>query len=378
MKLRALLVVMCAALLVVPAAFAETTASMSISGDVETNTTVEGQNIEVKGGDDLTSLVWTNSGRTHIQFDGMLEGDTGWFAAAKGDAMIATTGSTGVDDAWVKFGAIDSWDVLVGRYEAWGAFSKGEDVYIASAPAQPARYQGDYWRGRFGGDAGNIALHFGGLELGFILGGAAGDSPVIVTETDPDTGNVVTRVVVLPFGLDAYAFRPVYKFSGGSFSMAIAGEYGAFMPQDNKIVTDDYVGDNNFQENRYGGAIDLQGMFGASTIGISGAYGMITGKTIDDRDLDDTTQTSVFGWWKMAVGEANTVGLGLGWAGVDVENVGNDTKIEGYVVFIQQLPVEGLKIKYAASYAGATLDPEGGDSFDNSGFGARVRLNYDF
>jgi hypothetical protein len=259
MKLRALFVVMCAVLLVVPAALAETTASMSISGDVETNTTAEGQNIEVKGGDDLTSLSWNNSGRTHIQFDGMLEGDTGWFAAAKGDAMIATTGSTGVDDAWVKFGSTGSWSVLVGRYEAWGAFSKGEDVYIASAPAQPARYQGDYWRGRFGGDAGNIALQVGdSLEIGVILGGAAGDSPVIVTETDPDTGNVVTRVVTLPFGLDAYAIRPVYKFSGESFSMAIAGEYGAFMPQDNKIITDDYAGDNNFQENRYGGAIDLK------------------------------------------------------------------------------------------------------------------------
>jgi hypothetical protein len=119
-------------------------------------------------------------------------------------------------------------------------------------------------------------------------------------------------------------------------------------------------------------------MFGASTIGISGAYVKITGKTIDDRDAAETDQTAIFGWWKMAVGEANTVGLGFGWAGVDVENVGNDTKLEGYVVFIQQLPVEGLKIKYAASYAGATLDPDAGDSFDNAGYGARIRLNYDF
>jgi hypothetical protein len=379
MKLRVLFVVMCAALLVVPAAFAETTASMSIAGDVETNTTLEWQNVEIKGDDDLTSFVVNNSGRTKIKFSGMLEGDTGWFAAAKGDALISTTGTTGVDDAWVQFGSSGSWSVLVGRYEAWSTFSKGEDVYIASAPAQPARYEGNYWRGRFGGDAGNIALQFGdSLEIGFILGGAAGDSPVIVTETDPDTGNVVTRVVTLPFGLDAYAIRPVYKFSGESFAMTIGGEYGTFLPQDNKIVTDDYAGDNNYKEDRYGASIDLQGMFGASTIGLSGAYGKITGKTIDDRDAAETDQTAIFGWWKMAVGEANTVGLGFGWAGVDVENVGNDTKLEGYAVFIQQLPVEGLKIKYAASYAGATLDPEGGDSFDISGFVARIRLNYDF
>jgi hypothetical protein len=377
MKLRALLVVMCAALLVVPAAFAETTATMSISGDVETNTTIELQTVEVPGGDDLNSNAWTNDGRTHIAFEGRLEGDTGWFAAALGDAMIATTGSTGVDDAWVQFGT-EAFSVKVGRYELNGLFDKGEDVYIASAPAQPARYEGNFWRGRFGGTVDNVGLYFGGLELGFILGGASDDSPIIITETDPNTGQVTTRVVTLPFSVNAYAFRPVYTLSTDRFTFEIGGEYGMYVPQADKISTADYSGDNNYQENRFGGAFNVVGMFGSTSVGISASYGQITGSEIDDSDMNDVTEMAVFGMAKIPVGEANTLGLGVGYSGVEVDKVGDDNKIEAYVSFIQQLPVEGLKIKYAASYAGANLSPDAGSDISNSGFGARIRLNYDF
>jgi hypothetical protein len=372
MKLRVLLIVMCAVLLVVPAALAETTATMSVSGDVETNTTFQSRKVENPGSDDFTENAWTNDGRTKITFEGMLEGDTGWFASANGQALLKTNGNAEVDDAWVQMGT-EGFSVKVGRYELEGLFSKGEDVYIAEAPAQPDRYEGNYWRGRHGDALGNIALIVGGLELGFVLGSGS-TTESVVTGVD-EAGDLVTADFT--FDVNSYAFRPVYKFSTDTLTLKIGGEYGTTMPQEDKFFIGAVVTDNKYQQNRMGGAIDLSGTFGSVEAGVASAYGQITGKTVQDVDWADLTQMAVFGWAKIAVGEANTLGLGLGYARAEVEDGPNDDKIETYVSFIQQLPVEGLKIKYAASYAGANLETGAGD-INNSGFGARVRLNYDF
>ena len=373
MKLRALLVVMCAALLVVPAAFAEMSANTSLSADVETNTTVSGDSTEVSGGDDVTSFVFKQTGEVGVALESKLEADTGWFAAGKGKLTLASDGGASAGDVWIQIGKVDGSDIQVGRFGLNGAFSKGQDIYIASAPGAPSRYQGDYWKGEFDGDADTIALHFGGVELGFILG-SGDDTSVDIAATDPTTGQVTTSTET--FGTNIYAIRPQYKFGGESFTLKVAGEYGMSVPQSTTLSG--YNNDNKFQDVRYGGAVDASFVFGASTVGVSAAYGMKTGKNFDDSDMTDTTETAAFGWWKMAVGESNTLGLGAGWAKVDVDGVSADSKVEGYVSFSQQLPVEGLKIKYGASYAVATLEPEGCDSTSNSGYGARVRLNYDF
>jgi len=384
MKLRALLATACAGLLVVPSAFAEIKATIGLSGDVETNTTWEYKSIDrgAGGSDDLATNSWSNDGRTHLKLTGRIESESGWFAAGQGDAMIATSGSTGVDDAWLQFGT-SGFATKVGRYELEGLFSKGEDVYIVDAPTAPGRYEGNYMRGRFGGSAGNIGFNFNfgeasKMEVGLILGGQDGNEPAISTSTDPDTGQVVTTVTTLPFGVNVYGIRPVFVFSGGAFTVKVGGEYGLFNAKAERTTVNDVWVENKFERSKMGGAVDFAMNMGAMNFGIAGAYGQQTGQYVTGEDLPDQTQMSIFGWFKMAVGEADTFGLGAGWLQGETDGVSESDGLQGYVSYVHQMPVEGLKVKFGASYAAGTLSPDGGKDQDSDGYGVRMRFNYDF
>jgi hypothetical protein len=357
MKLR-VLAVLCAALLVAPAAFAEVSATMGIAGDVETNTDFT---IADDGSDN--SMSWGNDGRTHIEFTGRVEGDNGWFGAAKGDLMIDTDNSDGlgVDDSYVEFGT-ESFSILIGRYEAPGAFGKGQDTFIVEAPGAPERYQADYLRGR--NDFNNIALKFGSFELGVIV---ASDSVDYVADSYSITDTAGTThdlAVTSSFGTNVYGVRPAFSMSSDAFTLKVAAEFATYMPQN----TDN----NDYAVNKMGGGANVEFAAGAGTVGASVAYGMITGDDMDGNEMDDDSTLSTFGYFTMPVGD-NSFGLGGGYTMNSVDD-NDDTMFETFASFNQQLPVEGLWLKYAASFASASFDV--GD--DTTGFGARVRVNYDF
>lgn len=335
MKLRALVVVLCASLLVVPAAFAEVSATMGIAGDVETNT-------DFTAADDGTdsTLTWSNNGRTHIKFDGRIEGDNGWFAYGKGDAMIDVGASVGVDDAYVEFGT-EAFSFLIGRYEAPGLFGKGQDTFIVGAPNAPGRYQADYTRGR--NTFNNIALKLGSIEIG----------AVVTTEDD----------------MNLYGARPVYTLSSDAMTLKVGGEFATYMPTNSDA--------SDAKMTKVGGGANIEVSVGG-TLGASVAYGMITGDDADGNALADESTLSSFVYYTMPVGD-NSLGLAGGLTMYTMEDVTDNTMFEGFVSFNQQLPVEGLWIKYAASFAGASFDADSGaDPDDTSAFGARVRFNYAF
>jgi hypothetical protein len=362
MKLRVLAVVLCAALMVVPAAFAEVSATMGIAGDVETNT-----DVQFKDGGSNNYVSWGNGGRTHIKFDGRVEGDNGWFGYGKGDAMIDASGSVGVDDAYVEFGT-ESFSMLIGRYEAPGAFGKGQDTFIAGAPNAPSRYQADYARGRL--PINNIALKFaGGFELGVIVGGLDAGT-IYGVSTDPDTGVTTPGVITLDTAINAYGARPHYTLSTDAMTLKIAAEYLALMPQDSDA--------SDAEINKFGGGLNAEFNLGG-TLGVSVAYGATTGKDDDGADLLDANTLSTFLYYTMPVGEGNSFGVAGGYTALSVDKFTDDTMFEGFISFNQQLPVEGLWIKYALSYAGASFDYKDlPDPDDTSSFGGRVRFNYDF
>ncbi|MCP4398943.1 MAG: hypothetical protein GY801_16795 [bacterium] len=356
MKLRVLVAVLCAALLVVPAAFAEVSATMNIAGDVETNTNFT---IEDDGSDN--SMSWGNNGRTHIKFDGTIEGDNGWFAYGKGDAMIDVSSSVGVDDAYLELGT-ESFSILIGRYEAPGAFGKGQDTFIVEAPGAPGRYQADYLRGR--NDFNNIALKFGSFELGVIVASDSVDYDADSYSITDTAGTSHDLVVTSSFGTNVYGVRPAFTMSSDAFTLNVAAEFATYMPQN----TDN----NDYAVSKMGGGANVEFAAGAGTVGASVAYGMITGDDMDGNEMDDDSTLSTFGYFTMPVGD-NSFGLGGGYTMNSVDD-NDDTMFETFASFNQQLPVEGLWLKYAASFASASFDA--GD--DTTGFGARVRFNYDF
>jgi hypothetical protein len=358
MKLR-VLAVLCAALLVAPAAFAEVSATMDVAGDVETNTDFT---ISDDGSDN--SLSWSNNGRTHIAFTGRVEGDGGWFGAAKGDAMIDVGGSTGVDDAYVEFGT-ESFSIQIGRYEAKSAFGKGQDTFIVGAPGAPGRYEGKDFRGRLDG-TNLIALNAGNFQLVAVIGSDSVSYTVPETTLTANDGSEYVIVSNESFGTNLYAVRPGVTVSSDAFTLNVTAEFGTYMPQN----TDN----NDYALNKMGGAANVEFGVGGSTLGASVAYRMITGTNMDNTDMADDSTFSTFLYYTMPVGD-NSLGLGGGYTmeSVDVTD-GDSTLFETFIGYNQQLPVEGLWLKYAASFAGASFDV--GD--DTTGFGARVRVNYDF
>jgi hypothetical protein len=362
MKVRVLLAVICASLLVVPAAFADTTPTMSLSGDVETNTDVTFFD------DGATNYnAWSNAGRLNLTVEGRLDSDTGWFSYAKGNAMIDASGTTGVDDAYVEFGT-ESLSFLIGRYEAPSLFGKGQDTFIVSAPGAPTRYEANYARGRL--PINNMALKFSGLEIGVILGGLE-EGTIYGVTTDPDTGVTTPGVIEIPFDLNAYGARPVYTFSTDTLTLHVGGEYLAYLPQN----TDD----NDAEVSQYGGGMNIEAAVGASTLGASVAYGATTGKDQAGDDLLDSNTLSTMLYWTMPVGEADSFGLMGGYTALSVDKFTDDTMFEMFANYSHQLPVEGLMIKFAGSYAGASFDRDSGpDPDDSSAFGIRMRVNYDF
>jgi hypothetical protein len=394
MKLRVLLVVMCVGLLVVPAAFAEMTPTLDLAGDVETNSTIYGDSSEVLTGDAISTLILEQDGRVRLSIDGRLESDTGMYAAASGDSMLGMNGIASVDDAWIEVGK-DNFGVRVGRYEAESLYGLGNDILIVTPRNIPGayyqgRYEGNYARGRFSSGIDNISLIWSGetnyFELGFVYGGISATGPVLITTTDPDTGVPIQQIVDLAFGFNAIGFRPVYRWTGDTIQFRIGFDSLFEWPQEDKIVTEDYAGDNKAALNLIGGAGDIQWSFGAGTLGLSLAYGLRSGQTVDGSDRDDVSQLGGFLWMTFPVREADELGIGVGYQTQDTEyNIGELTGLTdsgqnfgGYVSYIQQLSVESLKIKYAGSFAQTTAQPDIGEDFSSTRWGFRVRMNYDF
>jgi hypothetical protein len=347
MKLR-VLAVLCAALLVAPAAFAEVSATMDLVGDVETNTTL---NAKDDGSDSVMS--WGNDGRTKLKFGGTIEGDNGWYAKGEGDGEFKTSGDVEAADYYIELGT-ESFAFKIGRYELAGQFGKGQDIFIAEAPGTPGRYEGKFFRGRHS-DYNNMALIFGDFQLGLVVGSASADGTIAY---DDGTTEDVS------FGTNVYAIRPAFTMSTDAFKLKANVEFGTYMPQNSD--------NNDYTMSKMGGATNIEFAAGESTVGASFAYGMVTGDNMDGSDMGDDSTMSAFGYYTMPVGD-NSFGLGGGFTMESVDDA-DDTMFETFASFNQQLPVEGLWVKYGASFAGASFDA--GD--DTTAFGARVRFNYAF
>lgn len=388
---------LCMVALWVSAAFAELSPSLSLYGDVEIDTTIEAEDYKQENDENFHGTGGYLSGRTHLAVEGLVVGDGEWYAKALGDVMIGTTGAVGVDDAYAEFGK-SAFALRLGRYEAESVFSKGEDVYIAEPSEIPVlywrgRYEGDYARGRFSGRTGQVGLHlpFGErtkLFLDGVIGTEDRTGDFVATVTDPETGTPIQIVKSLPFPVSTYGFRPLLKYRTDVFEINAAFDYLVKVPKYDKVEIDvaegegeedTIVTDNKSRIDLMGGALNLIARFGELIFGLSGAYGTDSEKDVNGVTLNERDILSTFGHLSIAIREADTIGLGLGYSTVSYQNSDEGgSNIESYLSYIYQTPVEGLRLKFAGSYASATGENSDGGEFDDTIYGARVRLNFDF
>ncbi len=359
--LKLVVIAMFAMLLLAQGVWAEMTTTMSIAGDVETNTTAEFLK-EEGDDDDKDSSNMTNDGRVKVTVTGRTEGENGWYGAAVAQPLVSTDGATNVDDAYVEFGT-SSFAIRIGRYEGEGGFSKGEDVYIAAAPGAPGRYEANYARGRFDKGLGHVGFHFSPSDnlkiyVDTTIGHRTETDYNILTEADEDVN------------VNVFGVRPVVKFSNDAFTVKVTGDMLKSIGQDD---------DSDYDLTRWGFGVDASTTFGGATIGAAVARGTRGGTGVDNIDFDDEYTLSTFGYVTIPVMEDDAIGAAVGYTMLSFDKSDDEAKnLEGYLVYIHQLPVEGLKIKFAGSFSTAALEPEYGSDADNTAFGFRVRMNYDF
>jgi hypothetical protein len=350
---KILLCVLVASLLVVPAAFAEVNVAGSMRAQFTVESTSNGSDEMILSGGDR--LKFTVSGKT--------ENEDGMFAGAQAQAMIKTDGTVGVDDAWLEVGT-PTFSAKIGRFEAEGLFSMGEDIFVIAAPGGPDAVETNKSRGRTNAGA---ALRFSpsetmAIEIGTVLGGAD-DYSYTVSSTDlgtitTSTGSVIgyTEEVTGSYSMNMIGFRPVLILTAGAATIKAGVDYYMERPRDS---------DNDREYDALGAGADLAFQV-SDTMKVGGSFGYLKedGKDGNGNDAEDETSMSFSGYLTMNMGD-NILGLA---AKMTMRDEADDSHIQGYVSYQMPLPVEGAWVKFCPSFASYS------NGEDTSAFGGRVRF----
>jgi hypothetical protein len=323
---KGLLCLVVVALMVVPSAFAEP----QFSANVESNTDF------TSSGNGTDTTTFAQGGRVCLTVESKKESDSGFFVAGKGQAMIDFGGSTNVDDSWVQVGT-SGFSLKVGRFEGEGVFSKGQDIFIVGTANGPGRYEMNGIRGR---SPNQLALDFSaGENMSIQIGAIYGNGDYIGID-----------------GVNIIGARPVVKFSSDTFTIKAGAEFAKAIAQDN---------DAEEEATLLGFGVDASATMGSITAGACAARSSEEGKDADGNDTEEATTLSAWGYLTMSMESGSSFGIGAGMTDIDAD----DNHIQGFVSYVQPLPVDGAYIKFGGSYA---------KFGDESAFGGRVRFNYDF
>lgn len=338
--LRMLLAVVVAVTMMSSAALAEINPGFNFGANVEINTDFKTQTTEngATDGSDLEETEFSQGGRIEFFADHRTTLDSGFFVGLKSVFDVNDDGSFGTGNNYFEVGNA-GWSAQVGRIEAESLFGKGMDVYIVGAPGAPSRYQGANSRGRdnFGGRLNFSASDALKIEVGAMYGNS-GDNNVI-------------------------GARPLVKFSAGGLTAKAGVDYYLETPKD---------ADADGDLTKLGFAGTAEYALGAVTVGASAAM------ENEDDEVDEAATLSLFGYANMAMG-AGKIGVGGGMTTLEYDKSNDESSmIETFICFDTPLPVAGAAIKIAGSYATAKVEPEAGSDQENSAFGGRIRLWYEF
>lgn len=318
-------------------------AEVSLTGDLEIDTSYTSTSTDP----DTDTSAYDLSGRIRVIPAGRKEVGN-LFIEGKADILAKTDNTDGngvqVDDAYGKIGT-SSFDIQIGRFEAWKLQDESNDMLIVEAPTGTLRYEANYARGRMDG-AGQLALHaFAGDTFGFegafVYGQDSGDN--------------------------LFGVRPVADIKFGNFEFLVGADYLNITPQDDSEES---------ETTKLGYGVRFNATFGIATLGINYATGTVEETDTLGVDQPDETTNSYGGYVDLAIGDAV---LTLAAFVTNWEQDGNAYEKEHtqyYISYAQPLPIEGTTIKFAVSQASASNDDPTVEDSDALGF--KVRLNYTF
>jgi hypothetical protein len=286
--------------------------------------------------------VYRQDGRVELNaYSKHTSGDN--FFAGKGTLLIKTSGSAGVDDAFIQFGN-SSWDVQAGRFEGVNLFPKGKDTLVENVSGVNV-YEGNYARGRVGDDnAGQIALHFKASEnVKFEIGTIYGDQAYSDADGDSITGDHTTAISGL---------RPVIIFNTGAATITAGYESVSFK--------EDTTGDS---VKKSGYAIAANFDVAAANVNLAAAFSK------DDETDDKVTSITA----NMTYGN---FGLGIISSTNDKKTGDDPSLLTTYIAYTMPvLDIENATVTFAGSYSAADKVASGDNDKTTA---ARVRFNYGF
>ena len=329
--------------------FSPVQAEISFSGDLEIDTSYTEKSTDAAVGTTATDTTEYDLGGRIKVVPAVHKEAGNLFFEAKAELLAKTDNTDGngvqVDDVYGKIGT-SSFDVQIGRFEAWNLQDESNDMLIVEAPTGEERYEANYARGRID-SAGQLALHafagdIFGFEGGLVYGKEGSDN--------------------------LFGARPVVDIKISNFGFVAGADYLNTTPQDDS-------GQSEITKLGYGARI--KAVLGIATLGINYASGTVEETDGAGVDLPDETTDSYGGYFDLAIGNGvlTLAGFFTNWESDDPSEF-DETHYQYYIIYAHPLPVEGATIKFAVSQASASDDdPTVGDS-DALGF--KVRLNYNF
>jgi len=350
--LKVLVAVVVAMMMVAPSTFALhqddvtdylSALGITFSGYVRSQVSLDIKKTEgaAADGGDLDETVFGSQAKGLIDFAGVAPSTMMGLTGSAKVTLIMDAGGASSDDAWVAL-SNESMELKMGRFEAEDLQPFGNDYYYPDAEGAPAVYLTNKARGRA------------------VTG-------VSVTMNASDTMKVSVGGIYGNSGDNFFGIRPLVKITTGALTIAGGGEYYIESPTDNDAESESSV-------IGFGGYAQF-GM-GAMTLNAGAGYGMASSKDAAGDDLPDENTLTATGWMTMGVGENGTLGVGVRYTVLDVEDVDDDdTYLQAYVSHtIKPFMYANTQLEIGAGYGGADL---AGD-ITNTNFGVATRLRYNF
>jgi hypothetical protein len=314
---------------------------------------------------------WLQSGRFRLRATPTYTKGS-MFVQAQGEVLAWSDPVRGnlpidVDDAWVKFGAWNVWDIQFGRYEAWEVYHKGMGLDLYTLEYNGAfddrdttvvqLYEVGYLFYRQDG-LGQLALHLYPTDwLRFEIGAVMGNE----------------------LGLNAIGVRPVGILDLGWMKFKVGAEYRLAQDWQERMPRKD---------TRRGAGGALQFIIDPLLeFGVNGAYAVVDQIGPDGRvnEQGSITPLSIGGFVNTPPVGDLVLGGGVNHTWQDdrqyndqVDDVGHFQHFQVFGAIQHPIISDDLTAKLVVSYAKANLHPSYDNAKENVMYSARLRLLYLF
>ncbi len=318
---------------------------------------------------------WLQQGRLLLRVTPTWSNGT-YFVQAQAEIVANKDQSSGppqlgnVDDAWIRLGKWNTFDIQVGRYEAWEVYHFGMGLDLNTQERQ----------GATGSNSGLQPPSIYGLTYAFYRPASVGEAAVHLYPTNWLRFELGTQLGN-ESGQNVLAGRPVGVLDVGWMKLKLGGEY--------KKQSDQNVGaKGELTQRGVGGALQFV-LDPYVEFGVNGAYGLVDHVSSVDGSIDQAgsnTTYSVGGFLNVRVIEDLLVGGGANFTNLEDTHydptLKRNGKFDQWQTFgaVQYLLLKQLYIKAVLAYSLADFNPSFTmlSPFKNEMTSARLRLQYLF